>query len=121
MACRNTYKALGYDVLIDIDTLRSGQVWNKELMRMIDSSDIFQLFWSTRSARSQYVRQEWKYAIQHYKGEGFIRPVYWEIPQVPPPEELAHLEFQYIELPKIETSGKRPLLSRFLSIFRSGI
>src|SRR5207245_11047056 len=49
LACRNVYKALGYNVLIDIDTLRSGHYWNQELMRMIERSDIFQLFWSARS------------------------------------------------------------------------
>ncbi|GAC1655165.1 MAG: hypothetical protein NVS4B12_27530 [Ktedonobacteraceae bacterium] len=102
--CRNIYKALGFDTLIDVDNLRAGQSWNAALMRMIDSCDIFQLFWSSNAAQSRYVRQEWQYALQHNKGEGFIRPVYWEKPLVPPPSELSHLHFGYIELPKIETS-----------------
>jgi len=72
---------------------------------MIDNADLFQLFWSERSARSPYVDQEWRYALQHYKGEGFIRPVYWENPLVPPPRELSHLHFDYIELPRLETSA----------------
>jgi hypothetical protein len=104
LACRNTYQALGLDVLIDIDNLRSGEYWNAALMRMIDTCDLFQLFWSARSAQSQYVRQEWQYALQHYKGEGFFRPVYWEKPLITPPGELSHLHFEYIQLPKLEAS-----------------
>jgi hypothetical protein len=108
LACRNAYKALGLDHIIDIDNLRSGQVWNAELMKMIDTSDLFQLFWSERSAQSQYVRQEWQYALQHYKGEGFIRPVYWEKPLVSPPADLSHLHFEYILLPRLETFDETP-------------
>lgn len=99
LACRNTYKALGFDTLIDIDNLRSGQSWNAQLMRMIDASDIFQLFWSANAAQSKAVCQEWQYALQHDKGEGFIRPVYWEKPLVSPPKELSHLHFGYLEIP----------------------
>jgi hypothetical protein len=108
LACRNAYKALGLNPIIDIDNLRSGQVWNAELMRMIDTSDLFQLFWSERSAQSQYVRQEWQYALQHYKGEGFIRPVYWEKPLVSPPADLSHLHFEYLLLPRLETFDETP-------------
>jgi hypothetical protein len=118
LVCRNVYKALGFDILIDIDNLRSGQSWNAALMRMIDTCDIFQLFWSRNAAQSQYVRQEWQYALQHYKGEGFIRPVYWEKPLVPPPGELAHLHFGFIELPKIETSPENRGYASGLGIVR---
>ncbi len=102
LACRNAYKALGFESLIDIDTLRSGQRWNTELMRMIDTADLFQLFWSAGAAQSTYVRQEWQYALQRMPEESFIRPVYWEKPLVPPPAELKHLHFAYIELPRLE-------------------
>jgi tetratricopeptide (TPR) repeat protein len=102
LACRNVFKALGWEVLIDIDTLRSGQVWSKELMNMIDRADIFQLFWSAQAAQSDYVRQEWKHALKCSRGPRFIRPVYWEQPLVPPPEPLAHLHFAYQPLPKVE-------------------
>jgi len=116
LACRNFYKVAGLNTLIDIDTLRAGQHWNEALMRMIDASDIFQLFWSARAAASQYVRQEWQYALQHYKGEGFIRPVYWEQPLVPPPQELSMLHIEYIQLPKLE--GRQPFLQSIKNIFR---
>src|SRR6266567_6260392 len=114
LAFRSVYKALGFQVLIDIDTLRSGQNWNTTLMKLIDDSDIFQLFWSPRSARSQYVRQEWEYALRYYKGEGFIRPVYWKEPLVPPPPELSMLHFAYVQLPK-------PRISDYGRLFYWGI
>jgi hypothetical protein len=102
IACRNVYKALGYDVLIDIETLRSGEIWNDALMRLIDRANIFQLFWSKNSAQSMYCKQEWEYALKQLaaKGEGFIRPVYWEQPLVAPPDELEPLHFAFVELPK---------------------
>ncbi len=94
--CRNVYKALGFDVFIDIDKLRAGQVFSSALRQMIDNADIFQLFWSEQAAKSPYVRQEWEYALRLNRGEGFVRPVYWEIPMVQPPDELANLHFAYL-------------------------
>jgi hypothetical protein len=94
--CRNMYRALGLTILMDQDTLRSGQVWNDKLEQMIETADVFQLFWSKRAAASRYVCQEWEYALGRNKGEGFIRPVYWETPLVPPPPELAKLHFAYL-------------------------
>ena len=107
LACRNAYKALGFDYLIDIDKLRSGQRWDVALLKMIDTADIFQLFWSANSARSPNVRQEWQYALQNSKDVGFIRPVYWEKPLIPPPSELSHMHFAYFELPKLETANEK--------------
>ena len=113
LAIRKAYQVLGDESFLDIEHLRSGQSWNTELLRMIDTADIFQLFWSIRSAQSAYVRQEYQYALQHYKYDGFIRPVYWEKPMLHPPEELANLHFAYYELP----GKKNALLSRLSSMF----
>jgi hypothetical protein len=107
LACRNVFKAIGFESLIDIDTLRSGQRWNAELMKLIETADLFQLFWSVNASQSPYVRQEWQYALQRSEDEGFIRPVYWEKPLVSPPGELLHLHFAYIELPRLETATER--------------
>lgn len=107
LACRNVFKAIGFESLIDIDTLRSGQRWNAELMKLIETADLFQLFWSINASQSPYVRQEWQYALQRSKDEGFIRPVYWEKPLVSPPGELSHLHFAYIELPRLEAATER--------------
>jgi TIR domain len=100
LACRNAYKALGFDFLRDRDTLRPGEDWNATLKQMIDRADIFQLFWSAHSAKSTYCQQEWQYALQQSKTKSgaFVRPVYWQQPLVPPPPELANLHFAYVPL-----------------------
>ncbi len=89
------YKALGLDFLRDVVTLKSGQDWNAELLEMIDRADIFQLFWSAAAADSKYVRQEWEYALNLHRKQGFIRPVYWEQPMPPVPPELGAIHFAY--------------------------
>ncbi|HLJ33208.1 MAG TPA: FHA domain-containing protein [Ktedonobacteraceae bacterium] len=96
LTCRDVFKTLGYNTLIDIDTLRAGQKFSDALKRMIDAADIFQLFWSDRSAKSTYVAEEWEYALGLNRGEGFVRPVYWEVPMAQPPEKLAPLHFAYL-------------------------
>ena len=101
--CKKAYEALGHNVLIDFETLRSGQTWNTELMRMIERANIFQLFWSENSSKSEYCRQEWQYALQLNRGEGFIRPVYWKDPIPDPPTELSAIHFDFAPL-----QGEKP-------------
>jgi hypothetical protein len=96
LACKKAYEALGFNILIDADDLRSGQVWNDQLMNMIDRATIFQLFWSQNSSQSKYCRQEWEHALKKNQ-DGFIRPVYWETPLLPPPDELSKYHFEYME------------------------
>ncbi len=100
LACRNAYKALGLTVNIDVDALRSGDQWDPRLMQLIDGSDVFQLFWSARAANSEAVQREWRYALAHSRGAGYIRPVYWEQPLIAPPAELSNVHFAYIDLPR---------------------
>jgi hypothetical protein len=79
--------------------LRAGQRWRDELKQMIRDADIFQLLWSSNAMRSDYVRQEYEYALSLGRPE-FVRPTYWEhpLPSDPavglPPEELRALHFQ---------------------------
>ena len=89
------YKALGMDYLRDVTTLRSGEEWNPRLLALIDDADIFQLFWSTASAESRYVQQEWEHALALGRAGAFIRPVYWEQPMPKPPAPLGHLHFHF--------------------------
>lgn len=96
--CRDAYRGLGNTVYIDFESLKPGQRFSPALFRLIDRSDIFQLFWSKSASTSRYVREEWQYALTHTKGEGFIRPVYWRLPMFPPPPELADLHFMYMPL-----------------------
>jgi hypothetical protein len=91
-------EAMGDEYLRDVIHLRSGEVWNGRLMQMIEQADVFQLFWSSNSIRSPFVRQEWQYALSLNR-DYFVRPVYWEepLPELAalnlPPEELRSLHF----------------------------
>jgi hypothetical protein len=97
LACKKAYDAIGHNVLRDIDTLRSGEIWNEELMSLIDRATIFQLFWSQNSSQSKYCRKEWEHALKRNKN-GFIRPVYWETPMPDPPKGLSKYHFKYVPL-----------------------
>ncbi len=94
--------ALGNEVFVDVDNLRSGENWQAALARAIDDADIFQLFWSEHSAGSQYCRYEWEYALAErcddVMCEGFIRPVFWEKPMPDVPNVLGMLNFKYVPL-----------------------
>ena len=91
-------KALGHIYLRDRLALRSGEEWEQRLLELIDEADIFQLFWSSNSMRSEYVRREWEHALALGR-RAFIRPTYWEVPMPHsanphlPPDELAKLHF----------------------------
>jgi uncharacterized repeat protein (TIGR01451 family) len=90
-------EALGDQFLRDVKTLRSGEVWTEQLEQMIRDANIFQLFWSSNSMISAFVKQEWEYALSLNRAN-FIRPVYWEkrFPEKKPdlpPETLRRLHF----------------------------
>jgi len=91
---------VGDKYLRDLVHLRAGEKWNEGLKRLIDEADVFQLFWSTNSMTSPFVREEWMYALSLDRTH-FIRPLYWEEPfpeQLPdlPPQELRELHFNML-------------------------
>jgi hypothetical protein len=96
-AVERSVESLGNRFLRDVRDLRSGEIWNDRLMELIREADIFQLFWSTNSMLSPYVRQEYRYALSLNR-PNFVRPTYWEQPMprrdpdLPPPE-LARIHF----------------------------
>jgi hypothetical protein len=100
-------RALGHVYLRDRLALRTGEEWEVRLLELIDEADIFQLFWSSNSMRSEYVRREWEHAYALGR-RGFIRPTYWEVPMPQstnprlPPDALAKLHFHgfYEEPPR---------------------
>lgn len=98
-AVEAAYKALGMDYLRDVMTLKSGQKWSDQLLKMIEEADIFQLFWSDKSSTSPYCEQEWQYALSlaGRKGPAFIRPVYWQKPIPKVPEGLRALHFAPVD------------------------
>lgn len=90
---------LGLDYLRDATRLRAGEVWNDSIKQMIAQADMFQLFWSTNSMYSNFVRREYEYALS-LRIPSFVLPVYWEdpFPEKPeenlPPEALRRLHFE---------------------------
>ncbi len=81
------------DVFLDVHSLRSGQDWEKEVVRAIESSDVFYLFWSANARKSAEVDKEWRMALK-FKGREFINPIPLVSPcDVPPPVELADKHF----------------------------
>ena len=94
-------KAFGDEYLRDVSSLRSGQSWNKEILRFIAQADVFQLFWSKNAASSSFVKQEWRRALSERASRldpHFLRPVYWA--EKPPsiPGELGELHFTRLPL-----------------------
>jgi hypothetical protein len=102
-AYRLAQQAAGNDVFMDSYSIRAGEDWQAALARAIDEADVFQLFWSRNSADSPNVRDEYTYALHQRcpndRCVTFIRPVFWEEPLVPPPNELGHLNFRFVALP----------------------
>lgn len=107
---------LGLEYLRDVTKLRSGDVWDPSLLKMIDTADLFQLFWSTNSMCSDYVKREYEHAIARQQ-PGFVRPVYWEkpFPERPeeglPPEALKRLHFEELNLINVTPVSKLPTVS----------
>jgi hypothetical protein len=109
-AMEKACQALGMDYLRDVMTLKSGQSWSDELLRMIEKADIFQLFWSAASCQSSYVEQEWRHALRlsNQKGAAFIRPIYWERPMAAVPSPLSHIHFAPVDLPGLPAKVSIP-------------
>ena len=92
-------RGLGDRYLIDLLDLRAGEVWSDRLEEMIQSADVFQLFWSQNAMASTHVLDEVRCALANAQD---IRPIFWErpLPQDPtrdlPPPELSKLHFQFL-------------------------
>ncbi|GAB4522747.1 MAG: hypothetical protein OHK0046_35730 [Anaerolineae bacterium] len=101
-AYRLAQMALGNEVFMDTHSIRTGEDWRVALAQAIDSADIFQLFWSVNAAESEYVQEEWDYALRYKCPDNrchtFIRPVYWDEPMPSPPDALSHLNFRFVPL-----------------------
>lgn len=83
-------RGIGDSYMRDVVDLRAGEIWNDRLLELIDAADVFQLFWSTNSMESPFVRREWEHALTVNRPQ-FVRPLYWERPfpereGLPPPE-----------------------------------
>ena len=59
----STYTALGMGHLRDVKTLRTGETWDERLLELIGGADLFQLCWSQNAKASEYVSDEWRFAL----------------------------------------------------------
>lgn len=109
--CAAIYRSLGMHVYIDREALTAGQEWHPELLKLIEQSDVFQLYWSEAASNARYVRDEWQHALglRGWKGDRFIRPLYWKEPMQQRPAELDSINFAYLDL---ESIGSSPLPSQ---------
>ena len=105
----------GAKYLRDVVDLRAGENWSDRLEEMIREADVFQLFWSSNSMRSKYVRREWEYALSLNRPY-FVRPTYWEDP-LPrdatlglPPTALSSLHFYRLALEPTPTPHPDPVV-----------
>jgi hypothetical protein len=81
------------NIFLDIVSLRSGQNWEKEIMSIIPSKDVFYLFWSENAKNSHWVEVEWRCALET-RGIDFIDPIPLVSPETaPPPPELGEKHF----------------------------
>ncbi len=81
------------DIFFDVESLRSGDDWEKALYREISGRDMFFLCWSHFARESKWVDAEWRYALRE-KGIDSIEPVPIEPPDLcPPPDELSKKHF----------------------------
>jgi hypothetical protein len=81
------------EIFLDQLSLHSGQNWRAKLEEHVPTKDIFYLFWSAAAARSEWVKREWRLALER-RGLEYINPVPLEEPdRTPPPKELAALHF----------------------------
>ena len=120
-------QTLGHEYLRDVDQLRAGQDWQRELESYIEQADVFQLFWSPASMRSPHVQHEWDYALSLNRPD-FVRPVYWEQPRASappslPPPELDRLHFAYLGAlaPAAAAPARRPPCARRRAAFAAPV
>jgi TIR domain len=93
-----SYRVLGVSFFQDILSLEPGQRWQQGLYKEIDICDLFLLFWSYASSRSEWVEKEARYALAQRKKSGDLRPdiVPLILDGPPPPavpDFLSHLHF----------------------------
>lgn len=100
-------RSFGDEYLRDWVHLRSGERWHDGLQQLIRAADVFQLFWSPNSAQSEFVAQEWQYALALGR-DTFVRPTYWQDPMPDPPEQLRSLHFHRLAVAVGSTPSAAP-------------
>lgn len=96
-AWAEAYRSQGIDVFFDHESLKSGDVIDEEIMRVIEESDLFVLLWSKNAAGSSYIEREYRHALRFAYPQKdresatiVIKP-YSIAPQADPPAALKNL------------------------------
>lgn len=86
-------QSAGILVFVDCLDLHATQEWQPILEREIIDRDVFLLFWSKYASASRWVNWEWHTALQKKGTDRMEIHSLQSADQVPPPPELAHLNF----------------------------
>ncbi|MFO0777981.1 MAG: toll/interleukin-1 receptor domain-containing protein [Nitrospira sp.] len=74
--CEQLLSPFGVKFVWDARDFESGTPLSTTIRKSIFDSDCFYLFWSENAAQSDYVRQEYLYALELGR-PGFVQPYYW--------------------------------------------
>jgi hypothetical protein len=114
---KEKYKVLGISMFTGAIQFRNPIVRGQELPALFDiieSSDMFQLFWSSSAQQCADVKREWEKAIElireKKKRKSFFKAVYWEEPLPPLPLEIASMEFHKLQNFKFESKIREDLM-----------
>ena len=104
---KEAYDSIGIDVNTATAKILTGR-WRKQIRKLIKQSDIFQLYWSTESSKSEGVEEEWKQALEYVdqRGEHYIRGCYWETPMPKLPKEISETWIHKINLRNLDLRRK---------------
>nr|BBH89346.1 hypothetical protein KTC_40970 [Thermosporothrix sp. COM3] len=97
-ACLETAQALHFAFPLEVEAVRRRRAITPELEHKIAEADLFQLFWSSYAAQSDFLTKEWELALrkQSELRQDFLCPVYWDVPPPSPVPRLASLSFSYL-------------------------
>ncbi len=100
---REALRMTGDDIFLDTDSIPAGADWERTLHDAIQKAQTFQLFWSRAAAESPNVRNEWMFLLQNCGAncDQILRPVYWQKPVPPIPQELQRYNFISLKLPTV--------------------
>lgn len=83
----------GLDIFMDCLSLHPGEEWKLRLEKEISVRDIFLLFWSKNALNSEWVKWEWKKALQQKDESAIQLHPLQTVSEAPPPEELKKFHF----------------------------
>jgi hypothetical protein len=109
-------KATGTECFMDKMTFKPGEDWRSAIYCLIESSDVFYLFWSRRARASEWVQREIDLALEQQRVVK-VKPVILPLPLestaiVPPPEKLKHMHFDDPMLDHLDAQRYRQSLQQ---------